>query len=78
MRMFRPKDGAMMPEKENTKMPLTESAGRYADYVKSAFDQAAGKRRVLFSMRTGVRYVAPPTLTFGEHTMQLPADGSFE
>lgn len=69
-----PKDDAMMPEKENTKMPLTESAGQYADYVKSAFDQAAGKRRVLFFYANWCPICRPADADIREHAMQLPAD----
>ncbi|QQR78001.1 MAG: redoxin domain-containing protein [Candidatus Moraniibacteriota bacterium] len=67
-------DDALMPEKEDAMMPDAENAGQYEDYTKSAFDQAVGKRRVLFFYANWCPICRPADSDIRANVAKLPAD----
>ncbi|MGB2791549.1 MAG: thioredoxin family protein, partial [Candidatus Moraniibacteriota bacterium] len=58
----------------DTMMPDAENAGQYEDYTKSAFDQAVGKRRVLFFYANWCPICRPADSDIRANVAKLPAD----
>ncbi len=67
-------DDALMPKKEDVMMPDVENAGQYEDYSKSVFDQAVGKRRVLFFYANWCPICRPADSDIRANVAKLPAD----
>ena len=67
-------NGALMPEKEDVMMSDAENTGQYEDYTKSAFDQATGKRRVLFFYANWCPICRPADSDIRANVAKLPAD----
>ena len=55
-------------------MSDSETAGRYVEYTQSAFEQAVGKRRILFFYANWCPVCRPADADFVENAAKLPSD----